>query len=75
MAGEPRDTAKYRFLDSNGRVIRSGITRRPLDQRERELQREVNSRGRMQQVGRRTTDAAARVWEKRQPKGTPPGGR
>ena len=73
MANKPRDTAKYQLVD-NGRIIRSGITKRPLEVRERELKRE-EGRGTVRQVGRRTTDEAARAWEKRQRKGTPPGGR
>ncbi len=71
---EPRDTAKYQFRDERGRIVRSGITKRDLEVRERELQRETGIAGTTSQVGRRTTDSAAREWERRQRKGTPPGG-
>ena len=73
--GTPRDTAKYQFVNPKGQIIRSGITKRPLEERERELQRTENPKGHIRQAGRRTTDEAARAWEKRQHKGTPPGGR
>ncbi|MYA19856.1 MAG: hypothetical protein F4Z25_06255 [Chloroflexi bacterium] len=75
MAGKPRNYSKYQFKDRSGRIIRSGITRRDPQVRERELQREVNRSGHLEKVGRRTTKQAAREWEDRQQKGTPPGGR
>ena len=75
MSQNPRDTAKYRFRRPDGTIIRSGISRRPLPERESELRRESNRRGTIEQVGRRTTDGGARAWEKRQRTGTPPGGK
>ena len=75
MAGEPRNHRKYQFKRPDGTIIRSGITRRNPQTRERELQRGVNRSGHLEQVGRATTEEAARAWEKRQRKGTPPGGR
>ena len=75
MARARRDTAKYRFTSQTGKPIRSGITNRPLEKRLAELRREENApRGRIEQVGRRTTYPAARKWEDQQPDGTPPGG-
>lgn len=75
MTNTPRDHRKYQFERPDGTIIRKGITRRDLQVRERELQRDVHQRGRIRQVGRATTEDAARAWEKRQLKGTPPGGR
>ncbi len=75
MASQPRDHRKYQFKRPDGTIIRSGITRRDPEIRERELQRKVNQSGHLDQVGRATTEDAARAWEKRQRKGTPPGGR
>ncbi len=72
---KPRDTRKYQAVDGNGRIVRSGITRRDLQTREQELRRETGRNLHLRQVGRATTDEAARVWEKRQLRGTPPGGR
>ena len=66
-----RDTYKYHYKEGN-RIIRSGITD-DLERREGEHQQE-NPRGHITQVGRRTTEEAARSWEDKQPKGTPPGG-
>ena len=70
-----RNYRKYKFVRPDGTIARSGITRRPLPVRERELQREVNPRGHIVQDGRATTYAAAREWEDRQRTGTPPGGK
>ncbi len=73
--GQSRDYRKYQFKRPDGTIIRSGITRRDPAIRERELQRTVSRSGHLGQVGRATTEAGARDWEKRQRKGTPPGGR
>ena len=59
---KPRNTAKYDFI-VGGRIVHSGITQRPLEERERELRRKYGP-GRINQVGHRTTDEAAREWEK-----------
>ena len=75
MPQKPRDTAKYQFVAENGRIIRSGVTRRALEVRERELRREEGRNGNIRQVGRRTTADGALDWERGQRKGTPPGGR
>ena len=64
-----RDTHKYHVKKGN-RILRSGITN-DLDRREREHQREYGDDVHLQQVGRRTTRAAAKEWEKDQKKGTP----
>ena len=72
---KPRNYRKYQFKRPDGTIIRSGITRRDPSIRERELQRTVNRSGHLAQVGRATTEEGARDWEKRQQKGTPPGGR
>lgn len=48
-----RDHRKYKFVDAQGKIIRQGITSRPLEVRQSELRRK----------------------EKKQRKGTPPGGR
>ena len=67
---------KYKFYNPDGTVNRSGISKRPLQERERELRREENlPKGRIRQVGRATTEEAARDWEKQQRTGTPPGGK
>ena len=75
MARQPRDHRKYHLKGPDNTIIRSGISKRPLSIREREHQRDVAPRGRIEQVGRATTEEAARAWEKRQRKGTPAGGR
>ncbi|MFQ5953611.1 MAG: hypothetical protein ACE5JZ_00935 [Kiloniellales bacterium] len=56
-----RDTYKYDFV-KGGRIVHSGITRDP-ERREGELRRAYGS-GNLRQVGRRTTEEAARSWEK-----------
>lgn len=66
-----RDTYKYHFKVGN-KIIRSGITN-DLESREGEHQQQY-SKGHIKQVGRQTTEDAAREWESKQPKGTPPGG-
>lgn len=59
---KPRDTAKYDYR-VRGRIVHSGITKRQLEERARELQTKYGP-GRITQVGRRTTEEAARKWEK-----------
>ena len=61
----PRDTFKYQYKDSRGRIKHSGITN-DLDRREGELKRQYGA-GRISQVGRRTTREAARDWERGRP--------
>ena len=63
--GAPRDTYKYQYVDSDGRIQHSGITN-DLDRREGELRRKYGQ-GRIRQVGRRTTRDAAKDWEKGKP--------
>lgn len=58
-----RDTTKYDFLDTKGRIIHSGITN-DLDRREGELRRQYNQSGHIKQVGRKTTREGAQEWEK-----------
>jgi len=60
-----RDTYKYEYVDSRGRVKHSGITN-DLKRRESELKRDYGP-GRAQQVGRRTTREAAKEWEGKRP--------
>ncbi len=61
--GKPRDTLKYRFKVGN-KVLHGGITK-DLERREKEHQQEWPS-GHIKQVGRKTTEEAAREWEKDQ---------
>ena len=56
-----RDTYKYVFKIGN-RIVHGGITN-DLERRENEHQQK-NPSGHIKQVGRRTTDDAARQWEK-----------
>ena len=70
-----RDHARYQFKRPDGTIIRSGITKRDTSLREGELKRKFNKRGTIHQVGPRVTEQSARDWERRQRKGTPPGGR
>ncbi len=65
-----RKTYKYHFKEGN-KITRSGITN-DLERREAEHQQK-HPKGHIKQVGRRTTEEAARNWEANQPKGTPPG--
>ena len=58
---KPRDTYKYQYKVGN-KVVHGGITN-DLERREAEHQQEW-SRGHIKQVGRRTTEEAARAWEK-----------
>ena len=56
-----RDTYKYYFKDGR-KIVHGGITN-DLDRREQEHQQKW-SQGHIVQVGRRTTEEAAREWEK-----------
>ena len=67
-----RDTYKYHYKIGN-KILKSGITD-DLDRREGEHQQD-HPKGHITQVGHRTTEDAARDWEEKQPKGTPPGGK
>lgn len=62
--GKPRDTYKYDFKVGN-KVVHNGITN-DLERRENEHQQKWPD-GHIKQVGRRTTEKAAREWEKEQP--------
>ena len=65
--GKPRNTAKYRLWRS-GRLVPEhpyGISDRPLEERERELQQEF-PRAHTEQVGIRTTREGALRWERKQ---------
>lgn len=57
----PRNTHKYQFKEGN-RILHGGITD-DLERREAE-HRETWPNGHIMQVGRRTTEEAARQWEK-----------
>ena len=59
--GKRRDTYKYQFKVSN-KIVHGGITK-DLERRERE-HREEWPKGHIKQVGRRTTEEAARKWER-----------
>ncbi|MCH9019145.1 MAG: hypothetical protein IIA73_02085 [Proteobacteria bacterium] len=59
--GKPRDTYKYQFKVGN-KVVHGGITD-DLERREKERKQEWPS-GHIKQVGRQTTEDAARKWEK-----------
>ena len=61
MANKPRDTYKYQFKVGN-KVVHGGITN-DLDRREAEHKQKW-AKGHITQVGRRTTEEAARAWEK-----------
>ena len=56
-----RDTYKYHFKIGN-KIVHGGITN-DLDRREAEHQQKW-SKGHIKQVGRATTEEAARQWEK-----------
>ena len=56
-----RDTFKYVFKDGR-KVVHGGITN-DLERREVEHQQQW-SKGHIKQVGRKTTEDAARKWEK-----------
>ena len=59
--GKPRDTYKYYFKVGN-KIVHGGITE-DLDRREQEHQQKW-TKGHLYKVGRRTTEEAARKWEK-----------
>ena len=59
---KPRDTYKYQFKDGN-KILHGGITTN-LGRREKEHQQKWPY-GHIKQVGRRTTEEAARNWEKK----------
>ena len=61
MTKTSRDTYKYQFKVGN-KIVHGGITK-DLERREQEHQQE-QSDGHIKQVGRRTTEEAAREWEK-----------
>lgn len=62
-----RDTAKY-VARKGRKVVKKGITDRPMDEPEAETQRESgNSKVKLTQVGRRTTRDAALERERQQP--------
>ncbi len=57
-----RDTYKYQFKRGN-KIIHGGITN-DLDRRETEHKQTYGEKGHIKQVGRKTTEDAARKWEK-----------
>jgi len=57
---KPRDTFKYQFKVGN-KIVHGGVTS-DLDRREEEHQQKWPG-GHIKQVGRRTTEEAARDWE------------
>ena len=61
MAQKTRNTYKYQYKKGNS-VIHGGITKDP-ERREQEHQRTWPG-GHLRQVGRRTTEEAAREWER-----------
>ncbi len=60
--GKPRDTYKYQYKDGN-KILHGGISN-DLARRENEHQQKWPN-GHIKQVGRRTTEDAARTWEKK----------
>ena len=63
--GKKRDTYKYHFKQGN-KILHSGITD-DLERREQEHQQKWRG-GHIKQVGRQTTEDAAREWENKQEK-------
>lgn len=61
MASKSRDTYKYIFKDGH-KIVHGGITK-DLECREKEHQQKYPE-GRIKRVGHRTTEEAARKWEK-----------
>lgn len=61
MAKQPRDTYKYLFKKGN-KILHGGITN-DLERREKEHKQKWPN-GHISQVGRKTTEDAARRWEK-----------
>ena len=62
MGQKPRKYYKYHFKRGN-KILHGGVTD-DLERREGEHQRDINSKGHISQVGRRTSEEAARQWEK-----------
>lgn len=62
---KPQDTYKYHFKIGN-KIVHSGITN-DLERREQEHQQKW-TKGHIIQVGRKTTEDAAREWEGHQKK-------
>ncbi len=60
--GRKRTYYKYQFKRGN-KIVHGGITE-DLDRREGEHQGDIDSKGHITPVGRRTTEEAARKWEK-----------
>ena len=60
--GKVRNTYKYQFKDGN-KILHGGITT-DLARREKEHQQKCPN-GHIKQVGRCTTEEAARDWEKK----------
>ena len=56
-----RDTYKYQFKLGK-KIVHGGITD-DLERREQEHQAKYGLKGHIKQVGRRTTEEAAREWE------------
>ena len=63
--GQKRDTSKYHYKKGN-KIVHSGITNN-LERREQEHENKWPG-GHIKQVGRKTTEDAAREWEKKQKK-------
>ncbi len=61
--GKPRNTYKYKFKVGN-KVVHGGITE-DLERREQEHNQKW-PKGHISQVGRCTTEDAAREWEKKE---------
>lgn len=61
MTKNTRDTYKYYFKEGN-KIVHGGITN-DLDRRDQEHKQKWPN-GHIYQVGRRTTEEAARQWEK-----------
>lgn len=64
---EPRDTSKY-HLKMGNKIVHRGITERPLEEREREHEKDFPG-SRIVQVGRKTTRERALEWERKGGKG------
>jgi hypothetical protein len=68
---KPREYLRYEFRRPDDTIIRTGITRRPLPQRETELRREGSRRGTTHQVGPIVTEVTARAGQKEQSTSAP----
>ncbi|MEM6683104.1 MAG: hypothetical protein AAF607_12780 [Pseudomonadota bacterium] len=62
MAQKPRDTYKYE-VRLGRKKVHGGITN-DMQRREAEHQRKFGQKAKLTQVGRKTTEEAARKWEK-----------